>query len=265
MRGCRFTFKGKSSAFFSSLISSKLREWTRCILLTTHLPTLPPPPASRQQRPSYSVATWGIEVKEGLPLFPGWSRKNKGWEAWKPKPRGWQDDGEQDSGFAPEFQIITGFFLFDSLQPGGERRRRMGRASRAFTAIRFHWETAGLQRRGEPPADLRVAARASPQGQGASRCPARQRQLLQRRFQERAVSPGRAPPSCFPRRPQGTVDYRSSLHLPVRRRRGTRWRGPTSPPPPSPRPLHSFRNLPGAEFTVTISGIKSPSGWRHSL
>lgn len=117
------------------------------------------------------------------------------------------------------------------------------------------WERAGLQRRGEPPADLRVAARASPQGQGASRCPARQRQLLQRRFQERAVSPGRAPPSCFPRRPRGTVDYRSSLHLPVRRRQRTRWRGPTSPPPPSPRPLHSFRNLPGAEFTVTILSL----------
>lgn len=54
-----------------------------------------------------------------------------------------------------------------------------------------------------------MAARASPQGQGASRCPARERQLPQRRFQERAVSPSPAPPSCFPRRPQGTVDYRS--------------------------------------------------------
>ena len=207
-----------------------------------HPPNYPPPHTTTITSIVGSKDPRIVLLREGSKLnskkdcpFPGWSHKNKRWEAWKPKPRGWQDDGKQDSGFAPEFQIITGFFLFDSLQPGGERGRRMGRASRAFTAIRFHWETAGLQRRGEPPADLRAAARASPQGQGASRCPARQRQLLQRRFQERAVSPGRAPPSCFPHHPQGTVDYRSSLHLPVRRRRGTRWQGDEDPHP-RPRP-----------------------------
>lgn len=63
------------------------------------------------------------------------------------------------------------------------------------------WETAGLPRRGEPPADLRVAARSSPQGQGASRRPARERQLPQSRFQERAVSPSQAPPILFPASP----------------------------------------------------------------
>ena len=104
-----------------------------------------------------------VKLKEGLPLFPRWSRKSKRREAWKPKPRGWQDDGEQDSGFAPEFQIITGFFLFDSLQPGGEPGRRMGRASRAFTANRFQlgngWITkAWGAARGSPCGRARVSA-----------------------------------------------------------------------------------------------------------
>lgn len=99
---------------------------------------------------------------------------------------------------------------FDSLQLGGEWVGGWG-GLLAFTANRFQlgngWITKGVG----SARDSRVAARASPKGQGAWWCPARERQLLQSRFQERAVSPNPPPPpSCFKCRPQGTVDYRSS-------------------------------------------------------
>lgn len=46
--------------------------------------------------------------------------------------------GEQDPGFGPEFK-------FPPLPPGGERGGRMGRASRAFAAARFHQGAGSLQ------------------------------------------------------------------------------------------------------------------------
>lgn len=72
-------------------------------------------------------------------------------------------------------------------------------------------EPAHCRRRGDPPADLRAAARTAPQGEGGPGCQAGDGQHPQRGFQERAVSSGPAPPSSSPGRSRGAIDYISSL------------------------------------------------------
>ena len=203
LRGCinSFPFKSKPSAFSSSSYSeTKINHRTRCILLSN-----PHHHHHAQQKSFYSVVTWGIEVwlREVPPLFPEWSRKSKrGERLGNPNQHGDKMTyAEQDPGFAPEFKIIIGFLLFDSLQAGGERGRRMGRASWAFTAARLQlgdgWITGGLA--SHPPTSRRPRAslrsgRADPGvGPGRGNTPAR---IPGARTQPRPGSP-----ILFPRSP----------------------------------------------------------------
>lgn len=113
----------------------------------------------------------------------------------------------------PEFQIITGFFLFDSLQLGGGRVGGWRpRASGIYSQPVPVGKRLDYQGVGSRPRISVWPARASPKGQGACRCPARE--ATPRRADSRSAqsAPTLPPtPSCFPRRPQGTVDYEAAF------------------------------------------------------